>query len=148
MSQHKETLSFKIVLSGTYWHTKVPAYTVLFDSVEFAKGSATKEPVAIEFSADVEEESEHVLEIRLENKSDKDTVQDPNTKEIVKDLLLNIKEIYIDDIELGELKWSVSEFIADDVKRPTLKNCVNLGWNGSYKLKFTSPFYLWLLEHL
>lgn len=148
MSQHKETLNFKIVLSGTYWHTKVPAYTVLLDSVEFSKGSATKESVTIEFSADIEEETEHILEIRLENKSDKDTVQDPRTKEIVKDLLLNIEEIQIDEISLGELKWSASEFIADDPDRPTLKNCVNLGWNGSYKLKFTSPFYLWLLEHL
>jgi hypothetical protein len=29
-----------------------------------------------------------------------------------------------------------------------LDNCVNLGWNGTYTLKFASPFYIWLLEKL
>jgi hypothetical protein len=100
----------------------------------------------IEFSADVLEEQEHCLEIRLENKTNSDTIA--RGDEIVKDMLLNIDSIEIDEIDLGEVKWNKSEFVADDPNRPTLKNCVNLGWNGSYQLKFTSPFYLWLLENM
>ena len=63
-------------------------------------------------------------------------------------MLLNIDSIEIDEIDISELKWSASEFVADDPNRPTLQECVNLGWNGSYQLKFTSPFYLWLLENM
>ncbi len=147
MNQPKETLNFKITLSGTYWD-KVPAYSVLLDSVLFAQGSATKEPITVEFTTDVDEDKEHILEIRLENKNDSDTVENENKTAIVKDLLLNIDKIEIDEIDIAELKWSASEFIADNADRSPLKNCVNLGWNGSYKLKFSSPFYLWLLENM
>jgi hypothetical protein len=147
MNQPKETLNFKITLSGTYWD-KVPAYSVLLDSVLFAQGSATKEPITVEFTTDVDEDKEHILEIRLENKNDSDTVENEDKTAIVKDLLLNIDKIEIDEIDIAALKWLASEFIADDADRPLLKNCVNLGWNGSYKLKFSSPFYLWLLENM
>lgn len=147
MNQPKETLNFKITLSGTYWD-KVPAYSVLLDSVLFAQGSATKEPTSVEFTTDVDEDKEHILEIRLENKNDSDTVENESKTAIVKDLLLNIDKIEIDEIDIAELKWSASEFIADNADRSPLKNCVNLGWNGSYKLKFSSPFYLWLLENM
>ena len=73
--------------------------------------------------------------------------------EIVKDMLLNIDNITIDDISLGHLIWD-AEYLLD---RPQiyqgkeidhLDRCVNLGWNGTYVLKFTSPFYIWLLEKL
>lgn len=146
MSQSKETLKFKIVLSGTFWD-KVPAYSVLINSHEYASGTTNTEQL-VEFSCDLDEDTEHTLEIRLTNKSDNDTVENENKTAILKDMLLNIDSIEIDEIDISELKWSASEFVADDPNRPTLRECVNLGWNGSYLLKFTCPFYLWLLEKL
>ena len=140
-----ETLSFKIGLSGTFFNN-VPAYSILVNGVKQVSGKVSAETEIIEFSADIEDDQEHLLEIRLENKTNRDTVTEND--EIVKDTLLNIDSIAIDDIELDELKWSMSEFVADDPSRPTLLRCVNLGWNGSYRLKFTSPFYLWLLENM
>ena len=140
-----ETLSFKIGLSGTFFNN-VPAYSILVNGIKQTSGKVSAETEIIEFSADIEDDQEHILEIRLENKTNRDTVT--KNDEIVKDTLLNIDSIAIDDIELGELKWSMSEFVADDPSRPTLLRCVNLGWNGSYRLKFTSPFYLWLLENM
>ena len=140
-----ETLSFKIGLSGTFFNN-VPAYSILVNGIKQTSGKVSAETEIIEFSADIEDDQEHILEIRLENKTNRDTVTENG--EIVKDTLLNIDSIAIDDIELGELKWSMSEFVADDPSRPTLLRCVNLGWNGSYRLKFTSPFYLWLLENM
>lgn len=147
MSQHKETLSFKIKLSGTFWN-KVPAYSVLINSHEYASGTTDTEQSVVEFSCDLDEDTEHTLQIRLTNKSDNDTVENEDKTAIIKDMLLNIDSIEIDEIDLGELKWTASEFIADDPARPTIKSCVNLGWNGSYLLKFTCPFYLWLLENM
>ena len=141
----KETLVFKIGLTASYWGKK-PQYSVLLNGKKYAEGTCDESLSYVEFTADVVEEQEHILEIRLENKTDADTVTEGN--EIVKDMLLNIDSIEIDGVELGEIKWNFSEFVADDPNRPILKRCVNLGWNGSYRLKFTSPFYLWLLENM
>lgn len=146
MSQHKEELSFKIELTGTFWN-KVPAYSILVDSQEYAKGSLP-EPATVKFTCNLEEDKEHTLEIRLDNKTDDDCVQNNDKTAILQDMLLNIISIEIDEIELGELKWSATEFVPDDSARPILKKCVNLGWNGSYRFKFTSPFYLWVLENM
>ena len=140
-----ETLTFKIGLSGTFFNN-VPAYSILLNGIKHASGKVLAETKFIDFSANIEEDQEHVLEIRLENKTSRDTITENG--EIIKDTLLNIDSIAIDDIELGELKWSISEFVGDDPARPILQRCVNLGWNGSYRLKFTSPFYLWLLENM
>lgn len=145
-----ETLTFKIGLSGTYWD-KRPAYSILVDGVEQVSNFISGEPSIVEyeeFTLDLTEDLTHTLSIRLENKTFSDTVQNSDATEIVKDMLLNINSIEIDGVDLGVLKWSASEFVADDTARPTIKECVNLGWNGSYNLTFSSPFYLWLLENM
>ncbi len=144
-----ETLKFKIGLSGTYWDKK-PAYSILIDGVQQASAIVNSESDVVfyeEFTIDLSEES-HALSIRLENKTSNDTIQNDDKTEIVKDMLLNIESIEIDDIELGIFKWSQSEFIPDDSAIPALKECVNLGCNGAYTLTFTCPFYLWLLENM
>ena len=140
-----ETLSFKIGLNATYWGKK-PQYSVLLNGTKYGEGKCDESLLYVEFSVDLLEDQENLLEIKLVNKTNADTITENN--EIVKDMLLNIDSIEIDEIELGEIKWTLSEFVADDPKRQTLKRCVNLGWNGSYQLKFTTPFYLWLLENM
>ena len=73
--------------------------------------------------------------------------------QVIKDTLLNIDDIVIDDISLGNLLWS-AEYVLDHPQEykgqiiDHLDGCVNLGWNGTYILKFSSPFYIWLLEKL
>lgn len=142
-----ETLSFKIGLSATYWDKK-PQYTVLIDDVKVAEGVADSEISYVEFSHDLADETTHYVKIRLENKSDSDVVESDDKTSILKDMLLNIESISIDDVDLGQLKWDRSTFVADDPARPVMKNCVNLGWNGTYTLEFSCPFYLWLLESM
>ena len=145
-----ETLSFRVGLSGTYWDRK-PAYSIIIDGVEQVSAIIAADSGVVEyaeFTVAVTEDEEHLLEIKLLNKTDDDTVQSADKNEIVKDMLLNIESISIDDIELGQIKWDQSEFVPVDPARPTLIKCVNLGWNGSYQLKFNSPFYLWLLEKM
>jgi len=150
---NKEKLKFNLSLSGTYWDKK-PRYSILVDDKKMAAGSidaASDSIIEIEFECELDEDAEHVLSIRLENKTNEDTVKTPAIGEpyvIEKDMLLNIHSIRIDDIDLGQLIWSASKFIGDDPRRPELTNCVNLGWNGAYILKFSSPFYLWLLENM
>ena len=145
-----ETLTFRIGVSGTYWDKK-PAYSICVNGVPQASATIAGPTGAVEyaeFTLALAEDAEHLLEINLINKTDDDVVQSLDKTEIVNDMLLNIESVEIDDIDLGQLIWSNSEFVAADTARPTLKNCVNLGWNGSYQLKFNSPFYLWLLENM
>ena len=147
---HEEKLSFVVSLSGTFWNRR-PQFSIWLDDHVVTQSEipdAASHPIKFERMVD---EGAHTLKIRLENKTDTDTVVENGT--VVKDLLLNIDDITIDDISLGNLLWS-AEYILDkpqEYKGETidhLDGCVNLGWNGTYILKFTSPFYIWLLEKL
>jgi hypothetical protein len=146
----EENLKIDISLTGTYWDKK-PQFSVWLDDhvVTQSEISSTAEQI-VSFERKVDEGS-HKLKIRLENKNNSDTIVE--NSEVVKDMLLNINDITIDNISLGNLLWS-AEYILDKpqlYKGQTidhLDGCVNLGWNGTYVLKFTSPFYIWLLEKL
>jgi hypothetical protein len=156
MSETTETLVFKIGLSGTF-HDRRPAYSVLVDGKAYADSEvsvASDEVFYVEFGVDVTEDAEHVLTIRFNNKQDTDVVQSEDKTAIVKDMLLNIKSIEVDDIDLGSLLWTHSCYHLDQPQKfkdqivTELKNCVNLGFNGAWELRFTAPFYVWLLENL
>jgi hypothetical protein len=147
---NEEKLSFVVSLSGTYWDRR-PQFSIWLDDhvvVQSEIPDSAVHPITFERTVD---EGPHTLKIRLENKTNADT----NIKngEVVDDMLLNIDDITIDDISLGNLLWS-AEYIPDEKQMyqgkeiDHLDGCVNLGWNGTYVLKFTSPFYIWLLEKL
>ena len=145
-----EKLHFKVGLSGTYWK-KVPVYSVLVNDLTiFTKNKITNptdQVEYIEFDAEIAD-GPATLHIRLDNKDWTDTVQNDDKTEILKDMMLNIVSIEIDEISLGNLVYTKSIFVGDDTTRPDLDKCVNLGWNGTWTLKFTSPFYIWLLENI
>ena len=152
-----EQLAFKITLSGTY-HKKVPLYSIYINDKLIVENSITVEsdqPEIIEFVTDELNEGDHELKIRLDNKEPSDTIKDPNSEELVilNDMLLNIHDIEIDQVSLSHIIRSAEYFLDEpqsfnDEEITKLTNCVNLGWNGSYVLKFSSPFYMWLLENL
>ena len=145
-----ENLKFDIALSGTYWGKK-PQFSVWLDDHVIQQTEFQNQTQTISFERELSE-GDHSLKIRLENK-DQTTDTVIENGEIVKDMLLNIDDITIDDISLGNLLWS-AEYHLDQPQQyqgktiTQLDNCVNLGWNGTYVLKFSSPFYIWLLEKL
>ena len=146
----EENLRFQISLTGTFWD-RHPQFSIwLDDHVIIQTEIANEAEQIVKFERRINEGT-HELKIRLENKTDADTVIENG--EVVKDMLLNIDDITIDDISLGNLLWS-AEYVLDhpqEYKGQTidhLDGCVNLGWNGTYILKFSSPFYIWLLEKL
>jgi hypothetical protein len=144
-----ETLHFKIGLAGTYW-AKQPIYSILVnDKTYFTKEVSTpsEELFYVEFDAEVDE-GPCALKIRLENKDNSDTVENADKTAIVKDMLLHIRSIEIDEIDLGNLLYTKTKFVGDDVTRPVLEKCQDLGWNGSWILLLESPFYIWLLENI
>jgi len=161
----KETLHFKIGLSGST-NRKSPEFIIRVNDKEFIQSTLNHDFTTtqyFEFDAELDEGPNN-LEIRLLNKLDEDFVKEikgNNQIEILDDLLLNIHSIEIDEIELDNLKWTHSIYkpiySSEYVKwckqnkvqlDEEIKNCVNLGWNGSWNLPFQSPLYVWLLENL
>ena len=145
----QESLNVEIKLSGKHWN-KYPEFSVWIDDEKLIHDKLQFDIHTVNLERDVSE-GNHELKIRLENKTSQDTVIENG--EIVKDMLLNIDDISIDDISLGNLLWS-AEYLLDEPQEyqgktiTKLDHCVNLGWNGTYILKFSSPFYIWLLEKL
>lgn len=146
----QESLEFVVTVSGTYWDKK-PQFSIWLDDHVIIQTSISSESQQSHKFIRTIDEGEHTLSIRLENKFPSDT-QIINS-EVTNDMILNIDDITIDDISLGQLLWD-AEYKLDKPQQYNgkeiiqLDNCVNLGWNGTYVLKFTSPFYIWLLEKL
>jgi hypothetical protein len=156
-----EILHFKIGLSGSS-DKKHPEFSIKINDTQFVSGKLSSSKNQIEFfEFDAElAEGECNLEIEFKNKSNFDTVLDADGN-IIEDLLLNIDSIEIDEINLGTLLWTASEYTPNypaEYKivtkaqgkelKSTVTNCVNLGWNGKWVLPFTSPFYIWLLDNI
>jgi hypothetical protein len=150
-----EKLEIKLGISGTYW-SKCPDFVISLNGKELKSGTISTPSDTVEyysFSCELEEQ-QHVLGVRLLNKEMTDTVQNEDKSAILKDLVLNIVSIEIDEIEVGKCKWDTSAYVLDapvDYHGQTvteLTRCVNLGFNGEYQFKFSTPYYVWLLENM
>jgi len=166
-----ELLKFEITLSGTYWDRR-PEFDILVDDQVVHSGQITRassgrglpgsntllpldpeHAQVIEFQCELEP-GEHVLSIHFKNKSADQTTGFIKEHAWLRDMLLTVEKITIDDIDLQNLIYSQSEYVLDQPqiingqKIEALQNCVCLGWNGTYRIRFLSPFYMWLLEKL
>ena len=151
----KESLHFKIGISGTYWD-KRPQYSIAIGDDIIKEGTTTvasDETEYIEFDYETDLDAP-CLKISLLNKTDQDTVQNEDKTAIVNDMLLNIVSVEIDEIDLGHLIYSLSEYHVDQPiehcgeTTQIVKNCVNLGWNGEWRWRWENPFYIFLLENI
>jgi hypothetical protein len=155
----KENLHFRVGLSGT--GDKLPEFKISVGGTEYVHRTLSANDAVEYFEFDAEiTEGAHSLDILFLNKTMYDTKLDASGN-IVSDLLLNIDSIEIDDIDIGNLKWTASNYTpiypvsykqhvlsTEQQIANELTNCVNLGWNGTWSLPFTSPFYIWLLENI
>lgn len=145
-----EPLKFSVVLSGTFWD-KRPQFSIWIDEHVVAQSELPDSKLHTFNFTRLLDPGQHKIRIRLENKTNSDTVIEHGN--IVKDMLLNIEDIIVDDIGLGNLLWS-AEYLLDKPQQyqnktiTHLDNCVNLGWNGSFVFSFNTPFTKWLLEKL
>jgi len=113
----------------------------------------------VEFEAELTEGAEYDLTIQRYGKKQNDTVVDQQGN-ILQDQMLHIKNIEIDEINIGGLvfegeytpaypePWASQQREMGNELPTTFKNAVILGHNGEWKFKFSSPFYMWLLENL
>ena len=156
-----EKLKFKIELYATMWN-KSPHAEIMINDKSFFKGEITgteEKPDIIEFEHALVEGEDSSLSIHRSGKGKYDTVLNEKG-DILKDQLLNIKSIEIDEIDIGALvyegiytpdypePWASQQREAGVVLEKTSKNVTQMGHNGVWTLSFTSPFYMWLLENL
>ena len=131
-------MKFYIELSADYWD-KAPQVKVDINNDVIWDGTVT-DIETIKHEKEVYDEEEVKLNITLYSKTDDQTVIE--NEKVIKDQLLHIKNIEIDDVEIEDLIWEAEYTVNTGIK----KRVITLGENGTWCLTFTSPFYLWLLE--
>lgn len=103
-------------------------------------------------SVDVEDadDAEHELKFVLKNKTQEHTTVDESGN-ILKDSVIEIKNIKFDEIELGHMFYEQAvyhhNFNGNGVDTVD-KFYGTMGCNGSVVLKFSTPMYLWMLENM
>jgi len=155
-----EKLKFRLELYSTRWD-KTPRAEILINSHSHFNQEITgteKEPTVIEFEHELTEGEKYSLIIERAGKDNRQTVVENG--QIVKDQLLHIKSIEIDEIDIGALvyegvytpaypePWASQQRQAGNALPESFKNVTTIGHNGRLELGFTSPFYMWLLENL
>ena len=156
-----EKLRFKLELYATMWD-KPPHAEILINDHVYFKGDITgteHKPDVIEFEHEAEEGNKSILIIKRSGKTTNQTVINEKG-DILKDQLLHIKGIEIDEIDIGALvyegiytpqypePWATQQREAGNELRESFKNVVKMGHNGKWSFRFGSPFYMWLLENL
>ena len=156
-----EKLTFKLELYATMWDKPPHAEILINDMIHF-RGEITgteEKPDVIEFEHDLEENKEYNLVILRSGKDKNQTVVNQNG-DLLKDQMLNIKSIEIDEIDIGALvyegvyspeypePWASQQKSAGRELPATFKNVTQMGHNGEWRFSFKSPFYMWLLENL
>ena len=156
-----EKLKFKLELYATMWDKPPHAEILINDKIHFTgaiTGSEDK-PDVIEFEHELAENSSHSLIIKRSGKSKNQTVVN-DKGDLLKDQMLHIKTIEIDEIDIGALvfegvytpvypePWATQQRQAGIELQESFKNVTSMGHNGVWDFKFEAPFYMWLLENL
>jgi len=156
-----EKLKIKLELYATMWD-KAPHAEILINDKSYFHNDITgteDKPDVIELEHEFEEGKSYELVIKRTGKSKTQTMIN-DKGDVLKDQLLNIKSIEIDEIDIGALvyegvytpdypePWATQQAHLG-VKLPeSLKNVTRMGHNGTWSFEFGSPFYMWLLENL
>jgi len=156
-----EKLKFKLELFATMWD-KPPHAEIIVGGKSYFNNDITStedKPTLIEFEVDLEEDKNYDLIINRSGKGANQTVVNEKG-DILKDQLLHIKKIEIDEIDLGSLvftgvytpqypePWATQMAESGKELRESFTNVTQMGHNGEWKFTFTTPFYMWLLENL
>jgi hypothetical protein len=97
-----------------------------------------------------DDEADHTLKFVLKGKTQEHTKID-DAGQIISDARLTIKDLTFDDIELGHMFTEIAVYTHDfNGSGVTTQDKFygEMGCNGSLSLTFSTPIYLWLLEHM
>ena len=99
----------------------------------------------------ITESEDHLLEVKVDGMVPAFTKTNAN-HEIIKDTLVVVHNVSLDDIPLDYLTFEKSRYMPiypENVQGPEiLEKKTHMGHNGTWNLAFSSPVYLWLLENM
>jgi hypothetical protein len=111
---------------------------------------AVREPRIIEICMDDDIEQDHLLEISMQGKTSLHTTLDDQGN-IVDDALVKVSEFSMDDIVIDQLVWENARYHHDHNGSSEAQDhdfFGSMGCNGTVRLAFHTPVYLWLLEKM
>ena len=120
------------------------------DQRKFLDIDHVTETQKITVDVDDQDDAEHELRLVLKNKTTAHTQVDENGN-IITDARLIIKDLAFDEIQLGHMLVEQAVYTHDFNGNGITtqdKFYGELGCNGTVSLKFATPVYLWLLEHM
>ena len=120
------------------------------DQRKFLDVDHVKETQPVTVELDDQDDAEHELRLVLKNKTAEHTQVDEQGN-IITDARLLITDVAFDEIRLGHMFFEQAVYTHDfngTGKATEDKFYGELGCNGTVSLKFATPMYLWLLEHM
>jgi len=120
------------------------------DQRKFLDMDHVKETQEITVELDDQDDAEHELILVLKNKTAEHTQVDDHGN-IIADARLRITDLAFDEIKLGHMLVEQAVYTHNfNGTGATIQDKFygELGCNGTVSLKFATPMYLWLLEHM
>jgi hypothetical protein len=120
------------------------------DQRKFLDMDHVKETQEITVELDDQDNAEHELILVLKNKTAEHTQVDDHGN-IITDARLRITDLAFDEIKLGHMLVEQAVYTHNfNGTGATIQDKFygELGCNGTVSLKFATPMYLWLLEHM
>ena len=144
----QEIINFAFEFESVY--TKdAPTIEIFFDSIKIFPLTTVSQAITINVPMEINSNfTLHHLEVRRGNHNEIDSQS------------LCLKSVRADDIDLKKilphtkfypkypLQWHAEQLVQGTVWPEFHSGWLEWGWNGTWKMEFTSPFYTWLLHEL
>ena len=141
------TITFNLATTDA---TALLGFEAWIDERKFLDLDHVKETQSVTVELDDQDDVEHELRLVLKNKTTAHTQVDEHGN-IVADARLVITDVAFDEIRLGHMFFEQAVYTHDFNGTGEIiqdKFYSELGCNGTVSLKFATPMYLWLLEHM
>ena len=141
------TITFNLATTDA---TALLGFEAWIDERKFLDLDHVKETQSVTVELADQDDVEHELRLVLKNKTTAHTQVDEHGN-IVADARLVITDLAFDEIRLGHMLIEQAVYTHEfngHGKYSKEKFYGEMGCNGTVILKFTTPMYLWLLEHM
>lgn len=143
----KVTITFNLATTDA---TAELGFEAWINERKFLDVDHVKETQSVTVELEDKDDAEHELRLVLKNKTTAHTQVDEHGN-ILADARLLITDVAFDEIQLRNMFSEQAVYTHDfnGTGETTQAKCYGeLGCNGAVSLKFTTPMYLWLLEHM
>lgn len=141
-------ISFKCCINTTDPSAPLGVEIWLDDDKFFDQNHVTG-PIIVNHEIDTVDQK-HILKFILKNKIQEHTTLDVEGN-IVHDACITVSDVSFDDINLGQVFVNLATYKHDfnGTQNSTAEQFFGtMGCNGCVELEFSTPIYLWLLEHM